>query len=49
MAQYLLQTLTTIEQMPETTFEDIADKYIEMNIAHTFREGNGRSTRIGLD
>ena len=49
MAQYLPQTLTTIEQMPETTFEEIADKYVEMNIAHPFREGNGRSTRIWLD
>ena len=49
MAQFLLQTLATIEQMPETTFEQIADKYIEMNIAHPFREGNGRSTRIWLD
>jgi cell filamentation protein len=35
--------------MPETTFEEIADKYVEMNIAHPFREGNGRSTRIWLD
>ena len=35
--------------MPETTFEKIADKYVEMNIAHPFREGNGRSTRIWLD
>ena len=49
MAQYLPQTLTTIEQMPETTFEEIADKYVEMNIAHPFREGNGRATRIWLD
>ena len=49
MAQYLPQTLATIEQMPETTFEEIADKYVEMNIAHPFREGNGRSTRIWLD
>ena len=49
MAQYLPQTLATIGQMPETTFEEIADKYIEMNIAHPFREGNGRSTRIWLD
>ena len=49
MAQHLPQTLTTIEQMPETTFEEIADKYVEMNIAHPFREGNGRSTRIWLD
>lgn len=49
MAQFLPQTLTTIEQMPETTFEEIADKYVEMNIAHPFREGNGRATRIWLD
>ena len=49
MAQFLSQTLATIEQMPESTFEEIADKYIEMNIAHPFREGNGRSTRIWLD
>ena len=35
--------------MPDTTFEEIADKYVEMNIVHPFREGNGRSTRIWLD
>lgn len=49
MAQFLPQTLEDIERMPETTFDEIADKYIEMNIAHPFREGNGRSTRIWLD
>ena len=49
MAQYLPQTLANIEQMPETTFEEIADKYVEMNIAHPFRDGNGRVTRIWLD
>lgn len=49
MAQFLPQTLATIEQMPETTFKEIADKYVEMNIAHPFREGNGRATRIWLD
>lgn len=49
MAQYLPQTLQTIERMPENTFDEIADKYVEMNIAHPFREGNGRSTRIWLD
>ena len=49
MVQFLPQTLATIEQMPETTFEEIADKYVEMNIAHPFREGNGRTTRIWLD
>ena len=35
--------------MPETTFEEIADKYVEMNVAHPFMEGNGRSTRVWLD
>lgn len=49
MAQYLLQTLEQIEHMPENTFDEIVDKYVEMNIAHPFREGNGRSTRIWLD
>lgn len=49
MAQYLLQTLEQIEHMPENTFDEIVDKYAEMNIAHPFREGNGRSTRIWLD
>ena len=49
MAQFLPQTLAAIEQMPETNFEEIADKYVEMNIAHPFREGNGRATRIWLD
>lgn len=49
MAQYLPQTLEDIEKMPETNFDTIVDKYVEMNIAHPFREGNGRSTRIWLD
>ncbi len=49
MAQYLPQTLEQIERMPENTFDEIVDKYVEMNIAHPFREGNGRSTRIWLD
>lgn len=49
MAQFLPQILADIERMPETTFDEIADKYVEMNIAHPFREGNGRSTRIWLD
>ncbi|MBO4250966.1 MAG: Fic family protein [Paludibacteraceae bacterium] len=49
MAQYLPQTLAQIEEMPENTFDEIVDKYVEMNIAHPFREGNGRSTRIWLD
>lgn len=42
-------TLQTIEQMPETTFDEIMDKYVEINVAHPFMEGNGRSTRIWLD
>jgi cell filamentation protein len=41
--------LIEIERMPENTFDEIVDKYVEMNIAHPFREGNGRSTRIWLD
>lgn len=49
MAQYLGNTLKQIEQMPEENCEQIADKYIEMNIAHPFMEGNGRSARIWLD
>ena len=49
MAQYLPETLQKIEKMSEVTFEQIVDKYVEMNIAHPFREGNGRSTRIWLD
>ena len=49
MVQFLPQTLATIEHMSETTLEEIADKYVEMNIAHPFREGNGRATRIWLD
>ena len=49
MAQYLPKTLEQIERMPENTFDEIVDKYVEMNIAHPFREGNGRSTRIWLD
>lgn len=49
MAQYLPATLTSIERMPEQTWEQIIDKYVEMNIAHPFREGNGRATRIWLD
>ncbi len=49
MAQYLPSSLATIERMPETTFDEIIDKYVEMNVAHPFMEGNGRSTRIWLD
>ena len=46
---YLLPALEAIEKMPETTFEEIIAKYVEMNIAHPFMEGNGRATRIWLD
>ncbi len=48
-ALYLENTLQGIDGMPETTLQEIIDKYVEMNIAHPFREGNGRSTRIWLD
>jgi len=48
-AEYLLQNLSMIEAMPETTFDEIVEKYVEMNMAHPFMEGNGRSTRIWLD
>lgn len=48
-ALYLLPALEAIEKMPETTFEEIIAKYVEMNIAHPFMEGNGRATRIWLD
>ena len=48
-ANFLVGSLRVIERMPETTFDEILDKYIEMNIAHPFMEGNGRSTRIWLD
>ena len=46
---YLLPALEAIEKMPEDTFEEIVAKYVEMNIAHPFMEGNGRATRIWLD
>lgn len=49
VSRFLGDTLKRIEIMPETTFDEIADKYIEMNIAHPFMEGNGRSARIWLD
>lgn len=49
LAEYLHQNLQTIEKMPETTFDEIVDKYVEMNVAHPFMEGNGRSMRIWLD
>lgn len=48
-ALYLKEALVKIEQMPETTFEQIIEKYVEMNVAHPFLEGNGRSMRIWLD
>lgn len=48
-ALYLEEILIKIEQMPESTFEEIIAKYVEMNIAHPFMEGNGRSMRIWLD
>lgn len=46
---YLKASLDHIETMPQSTFDEIIEKYVEMNIAHPFREGNGRSTRIWLD
>lgn len=46
---YLKEALKNIEKMPMSTFDEIIEKYVEMNIAHPFREGNGRSTRIWLD
>ena len=46
---YLPQTLKSVDNMPDATFSEIVDKYIEMNIAHPFMEGNGRATRIWLD
>ena len=46
---YLENTLQNIDKMPQSTYDEIIEKYIEMNIAHPFREGNGRSTRIWLD
>ncbi len=49
VAHFLGNTLKQIEQMPENTFEEIVDKYVEMNLTHPFMEGNGRSTRIWLD
>ena len=48
-AMYLDEILKKIDEMPQDTFENIVKKYVEMNIAHPFREGNGRSTRIWLD
>ena len=49
MARFLPETLINIEKMPESTLDEIANKYVEMNVAHPFMEGNGRSTRIWLD
>ena len=46
---YLQAALDNIDKMPQSTFNEIIEKYVEMNIAHPFREGNGRSTRIWLD
>lgn len=46
---YLEVSLQHIDSMPQTTFDEIIEKYVEMNVAHPFREGNGRSTRIWLD
>ena len=46
---YLEAALQNIDKMPQSTFDEIIEKYVEMNIAHPFREGNGRSTRIWLD
>lgn len=46
---YLQSALENIDKMPQSTFDEIVEKYVEMNIAHPFREGNGRNTRIWLD
>ena len=46
---YLTAALSKIDEMPQNTVDEIVDKYVEMNVAHPFREGNGRSTRIWLD
>ena len=46
---YLEESLQNIEKMPQSSYEEIVEKYVEMNIAHPFREGNGRSARIWLD
>ena len=48
-AMYLEAALESIEKMPQSTFDEIIEKYVEMNLAHPFREGNGRCTRIWLD
>lgn len=46
---YLAEAVRTIEDMPQSTFDEIVEKYVEMNLAHPFREGNGRSMRLWLD
>lgn len=46
---YLQTALESVEKMPQSTFDEIVEKYVEMNVAHPFREGNGRATRIWLD
>jgi len=46
---YLEASLQAVEQMPQSTFDEIVEKYVEMNVAHPFREGNGRSARLWLD
>ena len=46
---YLEESIKNIEKMPQSTYEEAIEKYVEMNVAHPFREGNGRSTRIWLD
>ena len=46
---YLAAALESIDRMPQTTYDEIIEKYVEMNVAHPFREGNGRSTRIWLN
>ena len=46
---YLEEAIKNIEKMPQSTYEEIIEKYVEMNIAHPFMEGNGRATRIWLD
>ena len=48
-AMYLQEAINKIENMPQSNFDEIIKKYVEMNVAHPFREGNGRSTRIWLD
>ena len=48
-AMYLKNTLKTIDSLPDNTYDEVIKKYVEMNVAHPFREGNGRATRIWLD